>query len=634
MKSGLLLIALFLGLNCLGQDYSKYAVENIPAPLISRANAVIRSMETTTDMRAAENVIYTVKKAITVLNKNATHRAAIVLSYNKNTSIKSVKGLILNESGIVSGKFGLSNFIDESAVNDFSLFEDARVKHYTPSVDTYPYTVIFEYEMRFKQNLNLPEWYANPYPDVAVEQSDYTFICKPDEKIRIKAYNFKGNPEVLKNDKQESYHWTVANINAFKAEPYAPDPDTYLSYVKVAAEKFSYYGHQGSYKDWQGLGKWVYDDLIKSRQDLSPATIAMVKDLVKGATSDKEKAKRIYDFLQKKTRYISVQVGIGGYQPFAASEVDRLSYGDCKALVNYAQTLLKAVNIESYYCVVFAGDMKKSIDPDFASMDQGNHIILCLPFEKDTTWLECTSQDNPFGYLGTFTDDRLVLACTPSGGKVLKTPALNTAGNLLKRDADLMLAANGSINGKITTVFSGSQYDNYDHFINKPYSEQLKLLKTEYDIDNVDFTGLKLLQRKELEPVTLESLNISVPKYASESNKHVYLTLNAFNKARLIPEVRNRKLPVYINRGYTDVDNIVYNLPEGYQIDLKPKDVELSSKFGSYTLKATLEGRKLTYTRKITVNNGTFPAEDYLKFSEFINVVSGNDNNKIVFSVK
>ena len=81
------------------------------------------------------------------------------------------------------------------------------------------------------------------------------------------------------------------------------------------------------------------------------------------------------------------------------------------------------------------------------------------------------------------------------------------------------------------------------------------------------------------------------------------------------------------------MDNIVYNLPEGYQIDLKPKDVELNSKFGSYTLKATLEGRKLTYTRKITLNNGTFPAEDYLKFSEFINVVSGNDNNKMVFSV-
>ena len=633
MKAKFLLVALFIGLKCVAQDYSSYNVENIPVTLKNRANAVIRNMETAVDMRAPENVIFTVKKAVTILNKNGNQRAALGLYYNKNTIIKSVKGVLLNQSGIAIGKFSLSNFTDESAVSDFSLFEDDRIKHYTPAVDTYPYTVVYEYEMRFKQNLNLPEWYANPYPDVAVEQSTYTFTCKPGDKIRIKEYNFKGAPEVVKNDKFESYKWSVNKINAFKAEPYAPDPDTYLTYVKVAAEKFSYYGHQGSYKDWKELGKWVYDDLIKSRQELPAQTIQMVNELVKGAANDKEKARRIYEFLQKKTRYISVQVGIGGFQPFAASEVDRLSYGDCKALVNYAQTLLKTVNIESYYCVVFAGSMKKSIDPDFASMDQGNHIILCLPFEKDTTWLECTSQDSPFGFLGTFTDDRYVLACTPEGGKVLRTPALKTAANLLKREAELTLDADGSIKGKLKTTFTGSQYDNYDRLINKPYSEQLKLLKAEYDIDNIDFTDLKLSQKKDIDPITLESLNLAIPKYAPANNKHVYLTLNVFNKANLIPEVRNRTLPVYINRGYTDIDEVIYNLPEGYQIDLKPNDVDVKSSFGSYSLTSKLEGKKLTYTRKIVLNNGTFPAEDYVKFAEFFNTVSSNDRSRIVFNV-
>lgn len=633
MRTAFLLIAILTGLNCFGQDYSSYNVDNIPVTLKNRANAVIRNMETAVDMRTPENVIFTVKKVITVLNKNATQRAALALYYNKNTIIKSVKGVILDESGRAVGKFSLSNFTDESAVSDFSLFEDDRVKHYTPSMSAYPYTVVYEYEMRFKQNLNIPEWYANPYPDVAVEQSTYTFTCKPGDKIRIKEYNLKGAPEVIKTANLDSYKWKVGNLNAFKVEPFAPDPDTYLTYVKVAPEKFSYYGHQGSYKDWKELGKWVYDDLIKSRQQLNPETVKMMTDLVKGASTDREKAQRVYEFLQRKTRYISVQVGIGGYQPFAAAEVDRLSYGDCKALVNYAQSLLKAVNVESYYCLVYAGSMKKSIDPDFASMDQGNHIILCLPFEKDTTWLECTSQDTPFGYLGTFTDDRYVLACTPEGGKVMKTPALRSINNVLKREAALSLATDGSIKGSITTIFSGSQYDNYDRFINKPISEQLKFMKEEYDIDNIDFTDLKLVQKKEKEPVTMESVNLSIPKYAPENNKHVYLTLNAFNKARQIPEVRNRTLPLYINRGYMDIDVLIYNIPDGYKIDLKPKDVDLQTPYGSYTLKSTLEGRKLTYTRTVALNNGLFPAEDYVKFADFFNTVCSNDQNKIVFSV-
>jgi hypothetical protein len=116
-------------------------------------------------------------------------------------------------------------------------------------------------------------------------------------------------------------------------------------------------------------------------------------------------------------------------------------------------------------------------------------------------------------------------------------------------------------------------------------------------------------------------------------NKHVYLTLNAFNKGKQIPEVRNRTLPVYINRGYIDVDIITYNLPEGYLVDLKPKDMNVISPFGSYTLTSKLEGRKLTYQRTLVLNNGTFPAEDYIKFADFFNTVSSNDYNKIIFSV-
>lgn len=133
----------------------------------------------------------------------------------------------------------------------------------------------------------------------------------------------------------------------------------------------------------------------------------------------------------------------------------------------------------------------------------------------------------------------------------------------MKREAELTLDADGSIKGKLKTTFTGSQYDNYDRLINKPYSEQLKLLKAEYDIDNIDFTDLKLSQKKDIDPITLESLNLAIPKYAPANNKHVYLTLNVFNKANLIPEVRNRTLPVYINRGYTDIDEVIYNLPEG-----------------------------------------------------------------------
>ena len=484
-----------------------------------------------------------------------------------------------------------------------------------------------------KQNLIIPDWYANPYADQSVEKNKYTFISKPNEEIRIREYNYNGKPEVLKAEKTTSYTWQISNKPAFKAEPFAPDPDLYQTYVKVAAKQFSYYGYKGSYQNWEELGKWVYNDLIKSRQNLPEQTTAEIKELVKGIDSDREKAKKIYEYVQKKTRYISVQIGIGGFQPMPAAEVQQLSYGDCKALVNYTQSLLKAADIPSLYCVVNAGSRKKNMDSDFASMEQGNHIILAVPLKTDTVWLECTSSDSPFGFLGDFTDDRTVLACTPDGGKLLKTPALTSDMNLLVRKAQLNVDAEGTVTGKLNTSFSGAQYDNYQNMLAQPYTEQLKLLKDKYDIDNINFNDFKLIQDKGTPPHTLESFKLDIQKYAAKSNDLFYLELNAFNKTRNIPEVKNRTLPVYINRGFTDEDELSYVLPEGFKMEAKPENKRIVSPFGTYSSELKIEGKILTYKRKFHLKDGNYPAAQYQEFSNFMGNVSIADHDKVVYKL-
>jgi hypothetical protein len=627
-KTGLIFL-LFCSFSCFAQD--EYLADQIHAELRNRANAVIRKMETTVDMRTADNVALTIKRAITVLNKNGDSQAELVLFYNKNTVIKSAKGVMLDAFGKQISKFTLSNFSDHSAASDMSLFEDARIKHFAPTVLSYPYTIVCEYEMRSKQNLIIPDWYASSNPDVAVEYNSYTFICKPTDKVRIKAVNYKGEPEIVNTDKYKSQTWTVKNLPAFKTEPYAPDPEDYRTYVKIAPEEFNYYGYKGKYQNWDELGKWIFTELVKDRQILPPAAIEEVKTLVSGVESDKDKARKIYEYVQQKTRYISVQVGIGGQQPMPAAEVHRLSYGDCKALVNYTQSLLNAVNIPSWYCVVNAGDFKKDMEPNFASMDQGNHIILCLPLKNDTTWLECTDQNTPFGFLGGFTDDRTVLACTQEGGKIIRTPVLSTQMNLLDRKAELNLDTEGNVSGSLKTTFSGSQYDNCAQLINKPETEQLKLLKDEYDIDNIDFSSVKLSQDKGSRPATTELLQLSIQKYAARSNTHIYLVLNAFNKKRSVPEVRNRTLPVFINRGYTDQDEIVYNLPEHIDVEFMPKSAAFKNEFGSYQISIKKEDNKLIYYRKFILNGGSYPADQYTKFAGFISLVSSADQQKAIF---
>lgn len=629
----LILLLLSLGTTISVIAQPNYAVDKIPGNLKVNANSVIREMLTTVEMRDLDQVMVSVKKVVTVWNKNGDPRAELVLHYNKSNVIQRIKGQLLDAFGNPVYKFSQSDFNDENAVSNGSLYVDYRVKYYSPRVMTYPYTIVYEYELRNKQNLILPEWYANPYPDQSVESNTFVFTAKPGDEIRIKESNYPGKPEIQATEKTKSYTWQLSNKPATKREPFAPDPEDHMTTVKVAARQFSYYGHKGQYQNWEELGKWVYEELIKDRQQLPEATIQEVKALVNGIDDDREKAKKIYEYVQKKTRYISVQIGIGGFQPMPAMEVQQMSYGDCKALVNYTQTLLKSVGIPSLYCVVNAGDAKKDMDPNFADMEQGNHIILALPLKADTIWLECTSSDSPFGFLGDFTDDRTVFACTPDGGKILHTPKLTTEMNQLSRNASLEVDSLGNVKGKLKAVYAGSQYDSFNQFLGQPSTEQLKLLKDKYDVDNINFSDFKLSQDKSLKPSTTTSFNLEIPKYAANNNKHFYLELNPFNKNSTIREVKNRTLKVYINRGYTDEDELIFQLPEGFKLEAQPKNKEIISAFGSYSSTIKIEGKTITYKRKMTIKDGTYPAEKYQEFSTFINAISAADQNRVVYTL-
>ena len=629
-----IILPLLLLLNtvfCLAQD--NYDVDLIPANLRPRANAIIRNQETLLDMKAVDNVMYSVKQAITVFNKNGENSARLVLFYDKNTAIKSIKGEVYNEVGKLMGKFSQSDFRDESAVQDFSLFEDSRIKHFLPSVNTYPYTVVYSYEIRFKQNLIIPDWTPKPANDVAVEKSTYTFICKPAEVLRIKAQHL-ANAEETADEKQKTYTWKANNLPAVKAEPYSPLKHFYQTSVKIAPQQFSYFKHHGSYNNWQELGKWYYSELLKDRQTLPAATVDTIKDLVKNEKDDKAKAKKIYQFLQEKTRYISIQIGIGGFQPYSAADVDRLGYGDCKALVNYMQSLLAVVGIESYYCVVEAGTQKIDLDASYASMNQGNHVILCLPLKADTVWLECTNQKIPFGFLSDFTDDRTVLACTKDGGKLLRTPKLTTKANLQVRKADLVVDAQGNISGTLNTNFSGSQYDNRQNVLYKPFTEQQKALQEDYNVNNIRFDKIEYQQYKDVNPQLTENLTVDIRNYATLNEGKMFFELNAFNIQNAVSDSKNRILPVYINRGFTDVDTVIYQLPENVIPFITPISKTYKTDFGTYESTATLNENKLIYYRKLSVNDGTYPASSYELFHKFMADVNVADHLKIILSLK
>ena len=633
MRAGLLLFfLLIISLAAGAQD--NYDVSLISKDLLPYASAVVRNNEVNVEVKDYDNTLYHIKTAVTILNKNGNNIADIVVWHEKTNIIKGIKGMVYNQFGKPVKKFSESDFEDVNAHDGFSLFWDLKVKHYNPAVTDYPYTIVYEYEIKSKQSLFFEGWEPNSTTGQAVEKSSYTFSCKPDFNIRYKEINIPTKVAIGTNkDGYKTYTWQINNLKAVKDEPYSPNTDKYLSSVKIAPQKFSYEGVTGSFSNWQEMGKWMYDKLLVSRLQLPATTAAYMKQLTDGITDPKLKAKKIYEYMQDKTHYISVQVGIGGYQPFLAADVDQQNYGDCKALVNYTQALLKTVNIDSYYCIVKAGSTKKSPLNDIDSMDQFNHVILCLPFKNDTTFLECTSQKIPFGFLSDFTDDRMVLACTPEGGKLLHTPKYTAQNNLQLRKATFVLDAQGNLSGQMQTIFKGTQYDNREGIIEEAPKERIKNLQKEYAFNNMDIEKADFKQDKSLQPVTTETIKLNAGEYGSVNDGKITFLANAANRTHTVPrEVRNRRNEVYINRGYTDEDEIVYALPAGYHVDLRPTDVFISKPFGKFSATITVKGNELIYKRRVQLIDGTYNKDIYQDLIDFYQAIVESDDNNVTLA--
>lgn len=405
--------------------------------------------------------------------------------------------------------------------------------------------------------------------------------------------------------------------------------------IEAAPTLFEFEGYEGTMKSWDEYGRWIAA-LNKGRNDLPDETTTRIRELTANANSREEKVKALYEYLQSKTRYVSIQLGIGGYQPFEASLVDKTGYGDCKALSNYMVAMLETVGIKSHYALVLAGENNDHLETDFPS-SQFNHVVVAVPNDADTIWLECTSQTNPFGYQGRFTGDRKALLITDNGAAIVNTTRYPVDVNIQSTLAEVTLGTAGQAKASVERIYSGLQYENgnLNFVVSGQYDEQKKWLQRHIDIPAFDITSFTMENVRAKIPSAIVKAELRIDRFATVSGKRIFLTPNLMNRNTFVPEkVENRKEEIVRRLAYIDVDTIRYALPEGIYPEFVPQDVQLKSIFGEYEASYKIDQGTLLYTRKVKINKGEFPPSSYQDLVNFYRSISKADNTKMVFMSK
>jgi len=630
---GVLLVGLISN-NIFAAD-PKYAVNSIPEDLKTGMYAVIRERDSRFYVESKGSSALHVRRVITILNSKAKQYALLTLGYDRLRKIESFKANVYDAGGNLIKKLKQTDITDESSISGYSLFEDNRIKHADLSQNTYPYTVEFEYIIRWQYLYSIPEFYLYQDDEVSTEKSSYSISYPKGLKPRYRLYKIEEPTIVAESDGRESLSWTFENIKPLKFEKIGPDFDRVVPNIKAAPVEFEFEGYAGNMNSWESFGQWQAK-LNEGRDVLPESTKQVVKDLTKNLKSTEEKTKAVYHYLQSKTRYVSIQLGIGGLQPFDATVVDQTGYGDCKALSNYAVAMLREAGVKGYYTTIMAGENESDVDADFPS-DQSNHIIVAVPNTRDTLWLECTSQTNPFGYLGTFTGDRKGLMITENGGKLVHTIRYGAEQNTQIRKAEVMLQLTGDATAKVTTVYSGIQYENGDlnAFLDKHPDDQRKWLQQNTFIPSFDISTFSMTNNKDKIPSGVVTVDLNLKRFATVSGKRIFMSPNLMNRSTYVPEkLESRKTSIVVRHGYLDRDTINYTLPEGIYPEYLPASVNLRTRFGEYEASYLLDQGRLIYVRKLKMNKGEFPAESYSELVEFYRNISRADNTKMVFLSK
>jgi len=561
-----------------------------------------------------------------ITDRNGERYTNISIPYSKNLKVSDLEGWIEDATGKKVRTLKNNDITERSAISDASLYEDDYVKTFSLKFNTYPYRVSYTYKSVTNQFIEAVNWTPDQFSRVSTREA--RLIVNVPTDCQVKKYI--RNVTCLHQDstgKMIRYEY-LSNYKAIDQDEELSEAYEDIEPRVIFLPQHFFMGISGSNESWKTFGNWVYD-LNNGLTDLPDVEKNTINNLIKGISDKREIIKTLYYYLQDHTRYVNVAIGIGGLKSYPASYVSENKYGDCKALTNYMKALLEYAGIKSYFTIIY-GDHKPRRLIEEIPFDQFNHMILTIPLENDTIWLDNTSNTEPFGYVSAFIQNRKALFVDEKTSRLINMPVFENKDVTTQRKFLISINESGNAEAKINFSYKGYLYEFFNN------------LKTSYNQDDLDrkvkdylpFTNFDVLNwdlhKFDRDTAKIElAATVSIYKLLKSLGSEFYFTVFPIRNITYdLPSERNLalQLPYPVN----NVDSIIYSMPFGFEVKSLPDKLNEVSKYGIYECKLIMVGDKLCVTKKFELKAGLYSLEEYKDFFKFINIVKEADKISIV----
>lgn len=566
-------------------------ISMVPDSILSQANSVILEHQETLEVLNKSLLKRKVVSTILITKEN-TIGHTIYIPYDKNAKIDDIEISILSPNGKKRKTIKKKDMIDQSLVDNVTLATDVRVLIYKVLERELPTLVNIKYSKTTKESFTIESYIPVKSDNTSILSSNFTVINYDTTNQLRFSTNPWGKAIEETTNTYKKYSFQLKNISAERLKKLEERNISIL--ITPILENFQMDGISGNLSSWRNLGLW-FDKLGEGTDLLNEKSQTEIKQVIGDDTDKRIIIKKLYKYLQQNMRYVSIQLGIGGFKPMQAQDVHNYKYGDCKALSNYMKTILKVADISSNYIIISAGQNYNNPEMDFPQ-NVFNHAILAVPLEKDTIFLECTSTHSPMGYLGSFTNDRRALWINGEDSGLVRTKSYSYDKNIIQNTFNIKINSNESagINFKQKLEGLGLEHHGYLYtsmFTNENFKEHI-----EKKIPTIEKTVV--LNRNYDEGQYSFECTIVSPVNVSKSGSRYFVKLN-------IEKLPNSILdnPNSVKNGYTIMDYYIINIPVGCHVEKEPKDQKTQTKYVDIDMEITKDSTHINFNRKISLKN-------------------------------
>ena len=441
-----------------------------------------------------------------------------------------------------------------------------------------------------------------------------------------------------------TYKFTAVNIPKLKGYRGVPSQRYYMphvipyvvSYRRTGARKDSVLAGNTDFL-YKYVHRFVNGLNIKTDTPLNNK----VAELTRNAYSDRDKAARIYEWVQKNMHYVAFESGLEGFVPRPADTVFKRKYGDCKDMASVLEAMCRRAGLKAYFVLIGSEDIPYNHE-QVPLQCLYDHMICAVNINDEWIFLDGTDKFLPFGANRIDLQGKeALIELDKNNYKIVKIPEVSAEKNLMTDNMSMRISYN-DISGTVNQRYSGYDAWNITHALawKDKKDEKDKYVRNLAGGGAYNFLAPKYTVSGEDGGEMGMSLNAdyTVPGYTQKVGKQYFVNMNLKNTLPA-PRINDsaRAVPYYMQSRKTIRESVVLDIPEGYKVTYLPKDAH-GSMAGlwsySFTYTADAKAKKITLIKEYELKTRSIDPKQFEAHNKMVDDLRRLYKETVVLTAK